>query len=67
MFLSLDEIGCVDPEICKAVCDNPYGCSNIAYPKLVVELLPQGKTFQKIQNPPSPQCSADILEKCLEL
>ncbi|KAK7094375.1 sodium/mannose cotransporter SLC5A10-like [Littorina saxatilis] len=37
-----DEVGCVDPEICKAVCENPNGCSNIVYPKLVVELLPAG-------------------------
>ncbi|KAL4231405.1 Sodium/glucose cotransporter 4 [Mactra antiquata] len=37
-----DEVACVDPEICKRVCDNPAGCSNIAYPKLVLELLPKG-------------------------
>ncbi|KAL4219666.1 hypothetical protein ACF0H5_022238 [Mactra antiquata] len=37
-----DEVGCVDPDICKEVCDNPVGCSNIAYPKLVLELLPTG-------------------------
>jgi len=33
----------VDPDVCKAVCDNPAGCTNIAYPKLVVELMPIGK------------------------
>lgn len=37
-----DDVGCVDPHICKIVCDNPVGCSNIAYPKLVLELLPFG-------------------------
>ena len=37
-----DEVACTDPDICKAVCDNPVGCSNIAYPKLVLELLPIG-------------------------
>lgn len=37
-----DEVACTDPEICKSVCDNPVGCSNIAYPKLVLELLPIG-------------------------
>ncbi|XP_060064253.1 sodium/glucose cotransporter 4-like [Ylistrum balloti] len=37
-----DEVACVDPEVCKRVCDNPVGCSNIAYPKLVLELLPFG-------------------------
>lgn len=37
-----DQVGCVDPEVCKAVCDNEAGCTNIAYPKLVVELMPEG-------------------------
>ncbi|ESP05037.1 hypothetical protein LOTGIDRAFT_185010 [Lottia gigantea] len=37
-----DEIGCVDPDICMKVCENPNGCSNIVYPKLVVEVLPSG-------------------------
>ncbi|XP_064631090.1 sodium/mannose cotransporter SLC5A10-like [Lineus longissimus] len=37
-----DEVACVDPDICMQVCQNPVGCSNIAYPKLVVELLPAG-------------------------
>ena len=37
-----DEIACVDPDICTAVCENPVGCSNVAYPKLVQELLPPG-------------------------
>lgn len=37
-----DEVACVDPEICQQSCDNPIGCSNIAYPKLVLELLPKG-------------------------
>ena len=31
-----DEIGCVDPEICQAICQNPVSCSNIAYPRLVL-------------------------------
>ncbi|WAR02058.1 SC5AB-like protein [Mya arenaria] len=37
-----DEIGCVLPEECERHCGNPVGCSNIAYPKLVLELLPAG-------------------------
>eukprot|EP00057_Strongylocentrotus_purpuratus_P013787 XP_011668261.1 PREDICTED: sodium/glucose cotransporter 4 [Strongylocentrotus purpuratus] len=37
-----DEIACVDPEICQEVCGNPAGCSDIAYPRLVVELMPTG-------------------------
>ena len=38
-----DEVACADPEVCKSVCDNEVGCSNIAYPKLVLKLLPIGK------------------------
>ncbi|KAM9761780.1 sodium/glucose cotransporter 4-like isoform 2-T2 [Menidia menidia] len=37
-----DEVGCVDPVECGRICGAPVGCSNIAYPKLVVELLPVG-------------------------
>ncbi|KAK6194724.1 hypothetical protein SNE40_000302 [Patella caerulea] len=37
-----DEIGCVDPDVCKAFCDDSNGCSNVVYPKLVVEILPAG-------------------------
>ncbi|XP_035662355.1 sodium/glucose cotransporter 4-like [Branchiostoma floridae] len=37
-----DEVACVDPAKCMEVCRNPVGCSNIAYPKLVIELMPTG-------------------------
>ncbi|XP_062279990.1 sodium/glucose cotransporter 4 isoform X1 [Scomber scombrus] len=37
-----DEVGCVDPVVCQRVCGAAVGCSNIAYPKLVVELMPVG-------------------------
>ena len=37
-----DEVACATPEMCKQICQNPAGCSNIAYPKLAVELLPHG-------------------------
>ncbi|XP_077189929.1 sodium/glucose cotransporter 4 isoform X2 [Paroedura picta] len=37
-----DEVGCVDPEVCEKVCGAKVGCSNIAYPKLVMELMPVG-------------------------
>lgn len=30
------------PEICEEVCGTPSGCSDIAYPKLVLEILPTG-------------------------
>ena len=37
-----DEIGCVDPEICQSICQNPVSCSNIAYPRLVLGIMPEG-------------------------
>ncbi|XP_021354634.1 sodium/glucose cotransporter 4-like [Mizuhopecten yessoensis] len=43
--LFTDEVACVDPDECMRICDNPTGCSNIAYPKLVLELLPTGKVY----------------------
>ena len=38
-----DEVACVDPDICEEVCGNPNGCSNIAYPRMLVYLMPAGK------------------------
>lgn len=35
----------MDSDVCMKVCDNPAGCSNIAYPKLVMELMPVGKNL----------------------
>ncbi|TSX85959.1 Sodium/glucose cotransporter 2 [Bagarius yarrelli] len=37
-----DEVGCVVPQVCKRVCGTEVGCSNIAYPKLVVSVMPTG-------------------------
>uniref|UniRef100_A0A8C9TNU9 Solute carrier family 5 member 9 n=1 Tax=Scleropages formosus TaxID=113540 RepID=A0A8C9TNU9_SCLFO len=37
-----DEVGCVVPHECERICRTTVGCSNIAYPKLVVELMPVG-------------------------
>ncbi|XP_042540781.1 sodium/glucose cotransporter 4 isoform X2 [Dipodomys spectabilis] len=37
-----DEVGCVDPDVCQTVCGTRVGCSNIAYPKLVMALMPVG-------------------------
>ncbi|KAK3560829.1 hypothetical protein QTP86_021854, partial [Hemibagrus guttatus] len=37
-----DEVGCVVPDECKRVCGTEVGCSNIAYPKLVVSVMPNG-------------------------
>ncbi|KAF8763202.1 Sodium/glucose cotransporter 4 like protein [Argiope bruennichi] len=40
--LYTDEVACVDPDICMEYCQNPAGCSNVAYPRLVLELMPSG-------------------------
>uniref|UniRef100_A0A8C4ZLQ0 Sodium/glucose cotransporter 1 n=1 Tax=Gadus morhua TaxID=8049 RepID=A0A8C4ZLQ0_GADMO len=37
-----NEIACVDPAECLKFCDASVGCTNIAYPKLVVDLMPNG-------------------------
>lgn len=37
-----DYIACQDPEICKRVCDNANGCADIAYPRMVLKLMPSG-------------------------
>ncbi|XP_077511750.1 sodium/glucose cotransporter 4-like isoform X3 [Amblyomma americanum] len=35
-------IGCSDPELCRSYCGNERGCTNIAYPLLVLRLMPAG-------------------------
>lgn len=37
-----DELVCIGPEHCMAVCGNQAGCSNIAYPRLVMTIMPVG-------------------------
>ncbi|XP_071852433.1 sodium/myo-inositol cotransporter 2-like isoform X2 [Apostichopus japonicus] len=37
-----DEVACQSPETCLAACGNPKGCADIAYPKLLVALMPTG-------------------------
>ncbi|XP_044158299.1 sodium/glucose cotransporter 4-like [Bufo gargarizans] len=37
-----DEVGCVHPDECRKYCDNDMSCSNVAYPKLVIRLMPVG-------------------------
>ncbi|XP_068609043.1 sodium/glucose cotransporter 1-like [Brachionichthys hirsutus] len=41
-ILYTDEVACVEPEECKKYCGASVGCTNIAYPKLVLELMPDG-------------------------
>eukprot|EP00088_Acartia_fossae_P003904 TRINITY_DN11679_c1_g1_i5.p1 TRINITY_DN11679_c1_g1~~TRINITY_DN11679_c1_g1_i5.p1 ORF type:complete len:657 (+),score=100.25 TRINITY_DN11679_c1_g1_i5:30-2000(+) len=37
-----DEVGCADPVQCKAICGSEAGCTNMAFIKLVAELMPTG-------------------------
>ncbi|OWF42638.1 Sodium/myo-inositol cotransporter 2 [Mizuhopecten yessoensis] len=37
-----DTVACSDPETCMEVCGSSTGCSNIAYPSLVINLMPPG-------------------------
>ncbi|XP_061118488.1 sodium/glucose cotransporter 1 [Conger conger] len=41
-ILYTDVVACVDPDECKKYCGTTVGCSNIAYPKMVVDLMPNG-------------------------
>ena len=52
---SADEVGCVDPDICQRICGARVGCSNIAYPKLVIALMPVGESC--VPQPPAPPTS----------
>lgn len=36
------EVACADPDKCFEVCQNRAGCSNLAYPLLVLRILPEG-------------------------
>ncbi|XP_071110603.1 sodium/myo-inositol cotransporter-like [Haliotis cracherodii] len=37
-----DDIACTNPDYCMSVCQSKAGCSNIAYPRLVLGLMPNG-------------------------
>ncbi|XP_012695993.2 solute carrier family 5 member 3a [Clupea harengus] len=40
--LFADELACINPEHCMEVCGSPAGCSNVAYPRLVMSIMPVG-------------------------
>lgn len=42
IHFTLDEVACVEPAECEKYCGASVGCTNIAYPKLVVDLMPNG-------------------------
>lgn len=37
-----DELACISPEHCIEVCGSAAGCSNVAYPRLVMSVMPVG-------------------------
>ncbi|XP_068575432.1 sodium/myo-inositol cotransporter-like [Cebidichthys violaceus] len=37
-----DELACISPEHCLEVCGSATGCSNVAYPRLVMSVMPTG-------------------------
>lgn len=37
-----DTVGCYDPDVCEKVCNSRNGCTNIAYPTLIMNLMPDG-------------------------
>ncbi|NXN19331.1 SC5A1 protein, partial [Indicator maculatus] len=41
-ILYTDVVACAVPEVCQEQCGTAVGCTNIAYPKMVVELMPNG-------------------------
>ncbi|XP_043820972.1 sodium/glucose cotransporter 1 isoform X3 [Dromiciops gliroides] len=41
-ILYTDKVACVVPSECEAYCGTKVGCTNIAYPTLVMELMPDG-------------------------
>jgi hypothetical protein len=43
LHFSPDKIACVVPSECEKYCGTKVGCSNIAFPTLVVELMPNGE------------------------
>ncbi|GCC31476.1 hypothetical protein chiPu_0009934 [Chiloscyllium punctatum] len=51
-----DSVACVDPEECIKVCGTEVGCSNIAFPKLVIELMPDGNFIYKFFFNPVNDC-----------
>lgn len=36
-------VACADPDVCMSVCNNPSGCSNVAYPLLILKMAPAGE------------------------
>jgi len=42
LFIILERVACSVPEKCMKICGSAAGCSNIAYPELVMKIMPTG-------------------------
>ncbi|CAF2143834.1 unnamed protein product [Rotaria socialis] len=42
LIVNEDRIGCSSPQTCKEICGNEASCTDIAYPLIVIELIPRG-------------------------
>lgn len=40
--LFVDTVNCVDPDVCEDFCQSRSGCTNTAFPMLVLKLMPSG-------------------------
>lgn len=60
-LLISDLVACAEPEICRKICGNPSGCSDIAYPKLVIELLPAGEQPGQEKARKEKTCSCNLV------
>lgn len=40
--LFTNEVACVEPQVCERVCGVAAGCTDMAYPMLLLRLLPSG-------------------------
>lgn len=43
LCLPSDKVACVVPSECEKQCGTAAGCTNYAYPTLVLELMPNGR------------------------
>ncbi|XP_067117029.1 sodium/myo-inositol cotransporter-like [Osmerus mordax] len=41
-ILFVDQLACISPEHCLEVCGSRAGCTNVAYPRLVMSVMPVG-------------------------
>ena len=48
LSLVTDRVACSVPEKCMEICGSEVGCTNIAYPELVLKLMPTGEKYQPL-------------------